>query len=99
MISTNGAFPSTGTFWVASASLSSAASTIHLSTGGGAQWEVGCQTIHLSTGGGATCDCGKFVVSAESLMLKERTLVDVRQIVASGYKLTHGGSAVSIQWT
>ena len=92
MISTNGAFPSTGTFWVASTSLSSAAST-------SAQWEVGCQTIHLSTGGGATCDCGKFVVSAESLMLKERTLVDVRQIVASGYKLTHGGSAVSIQWT
>ena len=62
------------------------------------QISVECQTVQLSTRDGVECDCGKFAIDAQSLQIKQMTLGEVRQIVASAYKLAHGGPLGTIQW-
>lgn len=69
-----------------------------MSTRGFGAKPIVCQTVRLSTSEGAQCDCGKFAVEASALQIKSLNLGEVRQIVASGYKLTHGAPLVTITW-
>ena len=57
-----------------------------------------CRTVKLSTATGAQCDCHKFSMDAETLQIKSLPMGEVRQIVASGYKLAHGQPLGSITW-
>ena len=81
-----------------STNLSSTMVTGLVSTFSTAWQPAQCQTVQLSTGEGAKCDCGKLAIDAKSLQVKQITLGEVRQIVASGYKLAHGEPLVTIQW-
>ena|SRR3990167_6604276 len=72
--------------------------TSTLSTSFAVPHTVMCRTVELSTKTGAQCACGKFSVDAASLKVKTMQLGEVRQIVASGYKLAHGSPLGSITW-
>ena len=90
-----------GSRWAVLSTMMSIGSTGWLSTAStrvGSKWQPKCKTVQLSTGEGAICDCGKLVMDATSLQIKQMTLGEVRQIVASGYKLAHGEPLVTIQW-
>ena len=58
-----------------------------------------CQTVELSTKTGAHCACGKFSMDAGVLTIKTLQMGEIRQIVASGFKLAHGVPLGSITWT
>ena len=57
-----------------------------------------CHGVDLSTKTGATCPCGKLSISIAALPIKTLTLDEVRQVVASGFKLAHGITLQSIRW-
>ena len=61
-------------------------------------WLLQCQTVSLSTATGAQCMCGKYAVDASVLQVKTLQMGEIRQIVASGYKLAHGAPLGSITW-
>jgi hypothetical protein len=58
-----------------------------------------CQAVSLSTATGAQCGCGKFHMGIDALPLKTMPMGEVRQVVASAYKLVHGSPVVEIRWT
>ena len=58
-----------------------------------------CAVVRLSTVTGAACKCGKFTLRPSAIQIKTLAMGEVRQIVASGYKLTHGQPLASITWT
>lgn len=63
-------------------------------------WTHECSEIHLSTKTGARCGCRTFTLSAQAVIdLKTTSVLEMRRIVASGFKLQHQGAAVaSITW-
>ena len=57
-----------------------------------------CKSVDLSTVNGARCQCGKFKIGMAALPLNTMSMTDVRQVVASGFKLVHGSPMVDINW-
>ena len=72
-------------------------STLSISSGGVYAAPV-CQGVSLSTATGAKCACGKLKIGTGALAIKALPMGELRQIVASGFKLSHGTPLASITW-